>query len=215
VLSFFENPHSEVKLKNDSNQVKLNRLLSIVKTMLEGIQLQSATITDSSGNTSPSSERPQSPSKVLQFTGTTTNANVNSSLGLDPQDVEKLDLLITVLEKGYEGTKIQLKPTKFEKVDQQDVVLEALFVCKWGGMLTPAGIKQAHMLGRTFMDRVFGEQTEEFLQNIQFISNNERRVRRTAEEFAKELFGKENLPNDCVQDNKETAKLLGMSVPGT
>jgi len=34
VLGLFEDPHSEVKLKNESHQVKLNRLLSTAKTMM-------------------------------------------------------------------------------------------------------------------------------------------------------------------------------------
>ncbi len=147
------------------------------------------------------SDRPSSPDQ---------KSPNNNPLGVDLGDIEKVDLLITVLEKGYDGTKIQLKPTRFNKLGNTEVVAEAILVCKWGGMLTPSGVKQAHMLARQFLDRVIPkDKQDDLLENIQFNSNNERRVRRTAEEFAKELFGKENLPNGLIQDNKETAKLLG------
>lgn len=44
----------------------------------------------------------------------------------------------------------------------------------------------------------------------QFFSNNERRVHKTAKEFAKGLLRLDSLPSpDLVQDNKYTAKLLG------
>ncbi len=35
LLNFFEDPHTEVKLKNDSNQVKLSKMLAIVKGIME------------------------------------------------------------------------------------------------------------------------------------------------------------------------------------
>ena len=48
---------------------------------------------------------------------------------------------------GYDGTKVQLKPLKFATVDNKEYATEALLVCKWGGVLTSAGIKQARMTG--------------------------------------------------------------------
>lgn len=55
ILSFFENPRNEIKLKNDSNQVKLNKLLNIAKGMLESVQATIANaISNNTGIVSPS-----------------------------------------------------------------------------------------------------------------------------------------------------------------
>ena len=44
---------------------------------------------------------------------------------------------------------------------------------------------------------------------IQVFSNNERRVKHTAEEVAKAILNKEKLDDDFVIDNKQAIELLG------
>lgn len=43
---------------------------------------------------------------------------------------------------------MQLKPLKWTVADGKEYVEQALFICKWGGVLTDAGIKQARAMGR-------------------------------------------------------------------
>jgi hypothetical protein len=86
------------------------------------------------------------------------NPNATIGAGIELGDAEKLELLVIVLEKGtypwalplmlgYDGTKVQLKPLKWTTVDGKEYVDQCLFICKWGGVLTDAGIKQARAMG--------------------------------------------------------------------
>lgn len=86
-------------------------------------------------------------------------------------------------------------------------VQQALFICKWGGVLTHSGIKQARQLGQIFNRIILPKgRAQEFCSNTQVFSNNERRVKRTAEEFTKGFLGVDVLPFKFVQDNKDTVK---------
>ncbi|KAA6362138.1 MAG: hypothetical protein EZS28_042335, partial [Streblomastix strix] len=72
------------------------------------------------------------------------------------------------------------------------VVTEALFIVKWGGSLTHAGLQQSKQLGRLFREAVLPEDKAEshtFLENLKIRTNGERRVQRTARSFAEALFG--------------------------
>ena len=79
----------------------------------------------------------------------------------------KLIQLRNVLERDrFEGLnrKIQLRPlvvesttnTKGEKVDR---VVEALFILKWGGELTHAGVKQAVDYGTDFRETMYEDKS--------------------------------------------------------
>ena len=66
----------------------------------------------------------------------------------DPDYMSKLYQINTVLEKGYGGIKVQLKPKKVEK----GKVVQALLIVKWGGEMTHAGVGQARQYAAAFWD---------------------------------------------------------------
>ena len=68
----------------------------------------------------------------------------------DPDYLSKLLQVKTVLERGYVGAKLQVKP---KKVDNGRVV-QVLLVCKWGGEMTHAGFGQARQYAAAFWDDV-------------------------------------------------------------
>ena len=68
----------------------------------------------------------------------------------DPDYLSKLLQVKTVLERGYVGAKLQVKP---KKVDNGRVV-QVLLVCKWGGEMTHAGLGQARQYAAAFWDDV-------------------------------------------------------------
>lgn len=148
---------------------------------------------------------------VKQMIGKLAGEGTAELDGIDSKDYFKLDLLLTVLRGGFSGTKIQLKPVKHFVDDAgNEQVQQALFVCKWGGVVTHSGIKQARQLGQMFNRHILPKaRAQEFCDNTQVFSNNERRVKRTAEEFAKGYLDLDVLPFKYVQDTKETARLLG------
>jgi len=100
------------------------------------------------------------------------------SLVHDKNPKAKLKLVAHVLTELFPGTKIQLKPQKTDG----DKVTRCLLVCKWGGMITLAGVHQANQLGkwlRNHLETIVGkEHLSSYLQNVQVWSNNERRVKR-------------------------------------
>jgi inositol hexakisphosphate/diphosphoinositol-pentakisphosphate kinase len=72
-----------------------------------------------------------------------------------------------VLERDrFEGLnrKVQLRPLQYEKYVNSkglevDRVTEALFILKWGGELTHAGVKQAVDHGTSFRENMFDERS--------------------------------------------------------
>jgi len=71
----------------------------------------------------------------------------------DPDYMAKLFQIGQVLEKGYGGVKVQLKPKKTEKgKDGKERVVQALLIVKWGGEMTHAGVGQARQYAAAFWD---------------------------------------------------------------
>jgi inositol hexakisphosphate/diphosphoinositol-pentakisphosphate kinase len=92
------------------------------------------------------------------------NIDEDTISGLNDNFLNKLMQLKMVLEKNmnFEGMtrKIQLKPLKItiekdQEGKEQETVTEALFIFKWGGDITHAGIEQAKLLGNTFRVQIY------------------------------------------------------------
>ena len=66
----------------------------------------------------------------------------------DPEYLSKLLQVQTVLDRGYAGMKVQVKPKKVEG----GRVTQVLLVCKWGGEMTHAGLGQARQYAAAFWD---------------------------------------------------------------
>eukprot|EP01117_Protostelium_nocturnum_P011563 TRINITY_DN4195_c0_g1_i1.p1 TRINITY_DN4195_c0_g1~~TRINITY_DN4195_c0_g1_i1.p1 ORF type:complete len:516 (+),score=202.01 TRINITY_DN4195_c0_g1_i1:1051-2598(+) len=137
---------------------------------------------------------------------------------LDALDAPKLILFNTVIQRGFGGTKVQLKVTKSVNNEEgKKVPSVVLLVCKWGGILTHSGIEQSRLLGRYFAEKVFPkENLQEFLNSLEVFSNTERRVKRTAEAFTSGLL---NVPEDSLdeklfREDKLAVKLLGEIAAG-
>ena len=111
--------------------------------------------------------------------------------GISESKIKDLQLVCTVLESNLPGTKLQIKPTKTDDFH----VSEVLLICKWGGVLSHSGVIQARELGKSFANYIPKYTKEE---NIELFANNERRVHRTAEEFAKGFLGMPILPSGLV-----------------
>jgi inositol-hexakisphosphate/diphosphoinositol-pentakisphosphate 1-kinase len=98
----------------------------------------------------------------------------------DKYPENKLRLVVHVLTELFSGTKVQLKPTATS--DDGLSVTRALLVCKWGGMITRAGVQQANRLGVWLRQHLSGcngvTNIDNYLRNMQVWSNNERRVKR-------------------------------------
>ena len=140
---------------------------------------------------------------------------VNKILAQEPKDPAiklKLKELSFVLERENLG-KIQIKPTflktKAGKSDVQDPHWDIFLysfssetkpqfsnlkqlshvelICKWGGVLTHAGIRQARDYGHTFRDQLFlthdPEKRKAFLSGLQAFASDEDRVKQTTKVF--------------------------------
>ncbi|KAJ9460627.1 Inositol hexakisphosphate and diphosphoinositol-pentakisphosphate kinase [Diplonema papillatum] len=99
----------------------------------------------------------------------------------NPADREKYAAICCVMGREAEGLKLQLKPQSYTG---ELVVNQAQVILKWGGWLTDAGRMQARNLGNAFNKRVLRKTDGEVPCKIEVFSNNERRVRNTAIEFA-------------------------------
>ena len=66
----------------------------------------------------------------------------------DPEYLSKLFQILSVLDKGYGGVKVQLKPKKVEN----NKVTQVLLIVKWGGEMTHAGVGQARQYAAAFWD---------------------------------------------------------------
>jgi len=124
-------------------------------------------------------------------------------------DSHKLLLFNTVIQKKFGGTKVQLKPKLTTDESGKKKVTQVLLICKWGGILTHAGIQQSEILGRYFAERVFPkENAQDFLSSLEVFSNTERRVKATAEAFASGVLGGA-APANIFREDKLAVKLLG------
>ena len=111
--------------------------------------------------------------------------------------------------------KIQIKPHTIDTSVQPTVVKRALLVCKWGGMLTQQGEQQAWRLGKLYRNHVIKNDVnsrplEYYLDPPPKISsNNERRVKRTAELVGAGFLQQEMNDPPPVADNTQTNHILG------
>lgn len=101
--------------------------------------------------------------------------------------------MVKVLETNLGGTKVQLKPQKHSN----NYVTEALLICKWGGVLSHSGEVQARELGKTY--RLLNPKYSKE-ENVELFSNNERRVKASAEAFAKGFLDCDVLPSGMVTE---------------
>jgi len=109
-----------------------------------------------------------------------------------------------VLEKhNFEGLnrKVQLKPLKIEKSTNSEGkevqrVIECLFILKWGGELTHAGMKQAVDFGQTFREKMYVEDKTggllrlhaTYRHDLKCYTSDEGRCQKTAAAFLKGLL---------------------------
>ncbi|ORX51606.1 hypothetical protein DM01DRAFT_1375330 [Hesseltinella vesiculosa] len=98
------------------------------------------------------------------------------------EDEEKMLALKEILGKKRTllGTKVQLKP-KFDKSNRLDKIQLNV---KWGGELTHAGIYQSKDLGDN-LRKDMNILNRAILDDVKIYSSSERRVRATADDFAK------------------------------
>ena len=127
-------------------------------------------------NTSPANCR-----KMLKFSETVSLIIPKR----DPDDpaVKKLSTIQDVLAANYSGSKLQIKPDPVNSFP----VTRVLIILKWGGMLTQAGMDQAHKLGSRFLSTVVpdlppslrAQWARRLVGHV--YSNDERRVHLTAQ----------------------------------
>lgn len=132
--------------------------------------------------------------------------NSNSRSAYSTEMVSKHFQLFSVLKKGghFEGInrKIQLKPLEWEQKvvntetnEVKEKVTKGLFILKWGGELTHAGIEQAEELGAIFRNQVYPKDNEGLLRlhstyrhDLKIYSSQEGRCQKTAAAFCKGLL---------------------------
>ncbi|KAG2188416.1 hypothetical protein INT44_001169 [Umbelopsis vinacea] len=109
------------------------------------------------------------------------------------EDEEKLDAILEILNKKSEmpGTKVQLKP-HFEMESGNLVKIQ--LIVKWGGEFTHAGLHQARDFGNNLRKDMIIMNRNLLQNNVKIYSSSERRVRATADVFARSfLDGADNL----------------------
>jgi inositol hexakisphosphate/diphosphoinositol-pentakisphosphate kinase len=118
--------------------------------------------------------------------------------------IAKFIQLRNVLERNkFEGLnrKVQLKPLKWELDPEtgKERVSEALFVLKWGGELTHAGVEQAQKLGESFREKMYIEDKASssggllrlhstYRHDLKCYTSDEGRCQKTAAAFLKGLL---------------------------
>lgn len=136
------------------------------------------------------------------------NFSVRTGDNVSKSVLTSLKLMRDVLARHHEGLKVQVKPRAW---DEEGNCIEALLVCKWGGWLTEAGHKQAQMMGRHFLRRIFGVNELSRIQKSQYMAqtNNERRVIHTAVEFSSAMLGEPFDEKRCIVNENLLGKTLG------
>ena len=90
----------------------------------------------------------------------------------------------------------QVKATKWEGEGEDERVIEALFILKWGGELTASGKEQSQNLGRMFRQQMYPGDSQggllrlhsTFRHDLKMYASDEGRVQLTAAAFAKGLL---------------------------
>ena len=89
------------------------------------------------------------------------------------EEFRRIGQIVHILENNATGTKFQMR-------SQADTTYPLLLICKWGGVLTSAGCRQAELLGlrfRNFIETNAPAGTAPlFLQHAQMYANTEARV---------------------------------------
>ncbi len=82
--------------------------------------------------------------------------------------------------------------------DGKERVIEALFILKWGGELTHAGVKQAHDYGKEFRDMMYEDKSGGLLRlhstyrhDLKCYTSDEGRCQKTSAAFLKGLLSLE------------------------
>ena len=117
---------SQIKLKNDKHFRDLKTLGNVISRILSDRQ-ETTRSADSILSSSPASSSFLPP---LQ--------------GIDEKDVDRLQLILHVIQVGYSGLKVQIKPLTadphtIEGGEDKYSVTRVLVICKWGGMITHTG----------------------------------------------------------------------------
>eukprot|EP00899_Mesostigma_viride_P005502 jgi/Mesvir1/14953/Mv14625-RA.1 len=149
--------------------------------------------------------------------------------GLDEAEHEeellKLKHVKAVLEEGghFSGInrKVQLKPLKWkqEGTEGPEVVVQALLVLKYGGVLTHAGRKQAEILGQKFRSEMYPGEAgllrlhSTYRHDLKIYSSDEGRVQMSAAAFTKGLLDLEGPLTPILVSlvSKDPAMLDGMA----
>ena len=170
ILEFFDekdNIHTEIKLKK---AVSLQKMLDITRDLLERVR-----------------------------NGEIFNEESESEDDYHENLRTKLIQLQSILEKGGHfdeiNRKIQLRPLKFEKFMkdnvEQEKVVQALLILKWGGELTHSGEEQAESYGTRFR-AVYNDSSEGILRlhnsyrhDLKIYASDEGRCIKTAAAFCK------------------------------
>ncbi|KAI9356458.1 histidine phosphatase superfamily-domain-containing protein [Pilaira anomala] len=117
-----------------------------------------------------------------------------------PEDEPKLKSVKEVLEKKHDlaGTKVQLKP-KFDPKTKQLVKLQV--IVKWGGEFTHAGRHQSRDLAEN-LRKDMNILNREVLEDVKIFSSSERRVRDTAQVFARWFLGDPDSLDGVISESK-------------
>ncbi|KAI9251544.1 histidine phosphatase superfamily-domain-containing protein [Sporodiniella umbellata] len=118
----------------------------------------------------------------------------------EPQQLQKLTFFKEALEKKQElpGTKIQLKP-KFDKSTSHLVKVQ--IVIKWGGEFTHAGRHQSRDLAEN-LRKDMNILNRQVLEDVKIFSSSERRVRDTAQVFARWFLGDPETLEGIIAESK-------------
>ena len=130
-------------------------------------------------------------------------------LKMKDADKSKFQAMCDIMLREAEGMKLQIKP-QGEGPDGR--VSEVQVILKWGGWLTDAGRLQARNLGGLFNKRVLrGNETP---HQLDVFTNNERRVKNTAIEFAKTCAGSRKWDESMLNPG-ERGEIISKSLDDT
>ncbi|KAI8373147.1 histidine phosphatase superfamily-domain-containing protein [Radiomyces spectabilis] len=125
---------------------------------------------------------------------------INESLAKSLEDEAKMLALKEIIERKYDlpGTKVQLKP----QYDKQTGHLKKLQLnVKWGGEFTHAGLHQSRDLGEN-LRKDMNILNRNVMDDVKIYSSSERRVRATADVFARWFLGQPESIEGVISESK-------------